>query len=183
MAQEEETLLGDIEVIGAFGGPLIEVGSINGEVGADLGGGGALIINNFFLGGYGLGTDYPQITIDNQDYDLRLQHGGLWLGYTSDPSKLVHFYSSTRLGWGKTKIRGEGPAAVSDRIFVLTPEIGFEVNLTSYLRMAVTGGYRVVTGVSRLPGFDNGDFSSPVGAITFRFGGFANDWGDIDWDW
>jgi hypothetical protein len=182
-AQNEETLIKNIEVIGAFGGPLIEVGSINGEFGADVGGGGALVINNFFIGGYGLGTDYPQITIDNEDYNIRFKHGGFWLGYTSDAQKLLHFYSSARLGWGKTQIRGDGPAVASDRVFVLTPEVGFEVNLTNFMRVAFTGGYRVVTGVSKLGDFANDDFSSPIGAITFRFGGFSNDWGDFDWDW
>ncbi|MEO0338759.1 MAG: hypothetical protein AAF242_06050 [Bacteroidota bacterium] len=182
-AQEEETLIKDIEIIGVFGGPILEVGSINGEVGLDLGGGGAILLNNIFIGGYGLGTDYPEVTIDDETYNLRLRHGGLWLGYTSNPYKLMHFYSSARLGWGKTEIRGSGPAIASDRVFVLTPEVGLEVNLTRFMRLAITGGYRLVSGVSKLPGFENGDFSSPVGGITFRFGGFANDWGDLDWDW
>jgi len=183
LAQEGKTLLGEVNIIGAFGGPIIEVGSINGEVGADVGGGGALMINNFFIGGYGLGTDYPEIRIGEVDYNIRFKHGGLWLGYTTNPEKLVHFYSSLRMGSGKSQIRGDGPDSGSDRVFVMTPELGFEVNLTSFMRIAITGGYRVVNGVSKIPGLDNNDFSSPIGGITFRFGGFANDIGDIDWDW
>lgn len=179
---QEETLIRNIEVVGIFGGPLVEVGSINGEIGIDVGGGGALVLNNFFIGGYGLGTDYPRVTLDQEDYRLRFKHGGFWLGYTSDTRRLLHFYSSARLGWGQAQIRGDGPAAGTDRVFVVTPEVGFEVNVTNFMRVAFTGGYRAVTGVTNLDTFENGDFSSPIGTVTFRFGGFSNDWGDIDWD-
>lgn len=182
-AQKAETLVKDVKTLGVFGGPIIEFGQINGEFGADVGGGGALMINNFFFGGYGLGTDYPQIQIEEEDYRLRFKHGGFWLGYTSDPSRVVHWYGSTRLGSGKAQIRGDGPAQASDRIYVVTPEVGIEINLTKFMRLALTGGYRVTTGVSKLNGFDNNDFSSPVGALTFRFGGFASDVDDSDWDW
>ena len=182
-AQDEETLIDDIEIIGAFGGPIVEFGSINGEFGVDVGGGGALLINNFFLGGYGMGTDYPEISIDDVLYDIRFRHGGFWLGYTTNPNRLTHFYSSLRLGWGRAQLRGDGPEVASDRLFAVTPEVGFEINLTRFMRLAITGGYRAVTGVGKLPVLDNGDFSSPIGGLTFRFGGFASDWDDFDWDW
>jgi len=177
---QEETLFDDFDVVGAFGGPILEVGEINGEVGTDVGGGGALIFRNFFFGGYGLGTDYPRVKLDEQDYRLELKHGGLWFGYVPRPNKAIHFYYSTRVGWGVTDIEGEGPARESDRIFVLTPEAGFELNMTSWFRVAFTGGFRWVNGVTKLePFFDNDDFSSPIGMITFRFGGFAD---TSDWD-
>ena len=182
-AQEQETLIKDLRSVGIFGGPMLEIGQINGEWGADIGGGGALMMNQFFFGGYGLGTDYPEVSIDDELYNLRLRHGGFWLGYTSDPARLVHFYGSARLGRGKAQIRGEGPAVASDRIYVVTPEVGIEVNLTRFMRLVLTGGYRVTTGVDKLPGFDNATFSSPLGALTLRFGGFVSDNDDWDWDW
>lgn len=184
LTAQEETLVKNVETLGIFGGPMIEFGQINGEFGAYVGGGGALMINNFFLGGYGLGTDYPQIQFAGQDYRLRFKHGGFWLGYTSDLRRLVHWYGSARLGWGKAEIRGEGPARASDPVYVVTPELGFEINLTGFMRMALSGGYRMTTGVSQLNNFNNSDFSSPIGTITFRFGGFASDvnW-EGDWDW
>ena len=42
---QEETLFNNLDVTGAFGGPIIEIGSINGEIGADVGGGGALVMS------------------------------------------------------------------------------------------------------------------------------------------
>lgn len=173
---QTETLFKDLKVIGAFGGPLIEIGSINGEVGADVGGGGAVLFQNLFLGGYGLGTDYPQANVidggEETTYDIKFSHGGLWLGYIQAPNKLVHLTSSVKIGWGKSRLRYDGDFRYKDQVFVMTPELGVEVNLTHFFRLGLTGGYRWVNGINSLPGLENGDFSSPVGMLTFRFGDF-----------
>lgn len=175
---QHETLFNDLKVVGAFGGPLIEIGSINGEVGADIGGGGAVLFENLFLGGYGLGTDYPQARVvdggEESIYDIKFSHGGLWLGYIQGPNKLVHLTSSVKIGWGKSRLRQEGDFRYKDQIFVMVPELGVEVNLTRFFRLSLTGGYRWVNGINTLPGLDNGDFSSAVGMVTFRFGGFED---------
>lgn len=177
---QQETLFDDLDIRGAFGGPIIEVGSINGEVGADVGGGGALIINNFFLGGYGMGTSYPDALLDNQPYNIRFKHGGLWLGYTVREYKAVHLYSSVKIGWGNAQLRRGGEAEYTEQHFVLTPEVGIELNLFDWFKLGLTGGYRLVNGINVLPGLSNQDFSSPVGILTFRFGGFAGRWSDDD---
>lgn len=184
LSAQQETLFDDLEVLGAFGGPILEVGSINGEVGADVGGGGALILNRFFFGGYGMGTEYPEYSIEDGenagDYNIQFRHGGLWFGATSKTGKLVHFYSSLKVGWGRTRLKSDGDTIFSDRTFVLTPEAGFEVNVTDFFKLGFTAGYRWVDGINQLPGLESNDFSSPVGTLTFRFGGFGDDW---DWDW
>lgn len=183
---QHETLLDDLRVLGAFGGPLVEIGAINGEIGADVGGGGALLMDNFFFGGYGLGTNYPEIELTVNErtdfYDIQFGHGGFWLGYTRDVQKLAHFYSDLKIGWGRARLEQDGDAAFSDRVFVLTPAAGIEFNVVSFFKIGFTAGYRWVNGVNVLPELDNNDFSSPVGTITFRFGGFTNDFVD-DWDW
>ncbi len=183
LSAQEETLFGDVDILGAFGGPIVEISSINGEVGAMVGGGGALVMDNFFLGGYGIGTKYPDYFIDEGpdagSYNIRFKHGGLWFGYVQRQSKLLHFYSSFRLGWGKTQLREDKDTRYSDRIFALVPELGFELNVSSFFKIGFTGGYRWVNGSNRLPGLTDDDFSSPIGTITFRFGGFS----DSNWDW
>jgi hypothetical protein len=173
--KKEETLFSNINHIGGFGGPLIEVSSINGETVADVGGGGALILNNFFFGGYGLGTDAPNITIDSESLDIDFGHGGLWFGYAASPYKVVHLYSSFKLGWGEANLTDkDGDKLFSDNVLVLTPELGVELNLTHWFKLGITGGYRYVDGVSTLPaGLTDDSFSSPFGALTFRFGGFG----------
>ncbi|MEL7121150.1 MAG: hypothetical protein AAFO07_16990 [Bacteroidota bacterium] len=178
---QQETLFGNVDVWGGFGGPLFELSNINGQFVTSTGGGGALIMNNFFFGGYGLGNDDATHTIESDTYKLKLNHGGLWLGATSNPYKVVHVYGSTRLGWGKTRLLDGETTVMSDRIFAITPEIGFEVNVTNFFQLALTGGYRVITGLENLPGLNNQDMSNVVGGITLRFGGFGGD--DDDWDW
>lgn len=173
---QQETLFDDFDIRGGFGGPLVEIGSINGEVGADVGGGGALLINNFFLGGYGMGTSYPDYRVNNRDYNIQFKHGGFWLGYAFKEYKIVHFYSSVKIGWGKARLRRDGETDYSDSHFALTPELGLEINLFDWCKMGLTGGYRLVNGINSLPGLKNEDFNSPVGIITFRFGGFGDDW-------
>ncbi|MCB0587968.1 MAG: hypothetical protein KDD06_21935, partial [Phaeodactylibacter sp.] len=71
LTAQHETLFDDFTSFGAFGGPIVEISSINGEVGADVGGGGALVLDDFFIGGYGMGTDYPDLTLQ-QDVDGEL---------------------------------------------------------------------------------------------------------------
>ncbi|MCB0644395.1 MAG: hypothetical protein KDC44_22275, partial [Phaeodactylibacter sp.] len=100
MFAQDETLFKNAEVIGGFGGPIVEFSQINGEVGTDVGGGGALILNSFFIGGYGMGTTFPNINVDNKNYTIDFGHGGFWLGYAYKSPKLVHLYGSARLGWG-----------------------------------------------------------------------------------
>lgn len=184
---KQETLFGNINHIGGFGGPMIEVSSINGETVADVGGGGALILDNFFFGGYGMGTDAPNITIGLETFDIEFGHGGLWFGFVAPPNKLAHVYSSFKLGWGETNLLdGDGDKVFSDNVLVLTPEVGVELNITSWFRLAFSGGYRFVDGSNNLPaGLNDDSFSSPFGALTFRFGGFGyynDDDTDIDFD-
>ena len=184
LSAQHQTLFQDLKIVGAFGGPFVEISSINGQTGADVGGGGALILNNFFIGGYGQGADFADFEIpDGEDagqYNLRLGHGGFWLGYTPWNDKVFHLYSSAKLGWGKASLRQDKDNYLSDRVFVATPEIGFEVNVTQFLKVGFSGGYRFVSGVEKLPGLDTEDFNSPVGSITFRFGGFGD---EKDWNW
>jgi hypothetical protein len=179
LSAQDETLFNNLDVTGAFGSVIIETGSINGEVGADVGGGGALVMSPLFIGGYGMGTSYPVHTVTTGekpgDYDIKFGHGGLWLGVAPNSHKLIHFYGSTKIGWGKARLRQDKESVFTDRVFVLTPELGVEINLTEWLKMGLTGGYRWVNGVTHLPELANEDFSSPIGILTFRIGGFEDD--------
>ena len=67
---QQETIFNSANNISGWGGPMLEISTINGETVVDVGGGGALIIDNFFFGGYGLGTDAPNIEIAGETYDI-----------------------------------------------------------------------------------------------------------------
>ena len=171
---QEETLFGKAKLTGAFGGPFLEYGEILGQRGSMVGGGGALQFKNFFVGGYGIGTHYPE----SGPYVVNVRHGGLWLGYTIPSHKLFHLYASLRAGSGAVRFKfdrsdNRRDAIFTDRIQALTPELGVEVNVSDFLRIAITGGYRLIGGVDRLPaGFSNEDFSGWTGGMTFRIGAF-----------
>lgn len=173
LGQRHETLFGARNIVGAFGAPIVEMSTINGQSLSDVGGGGALIFEDFFLGGYGLGNDFANVEVGSEFYDIRFRHSGFWIGYAPAAHKVVHFYGSARIGWGKTDLRQERDVFFSDRVFVATPEIGLELNIFSYLKIAATGGYRWVNGVDNLSvNLSNDDFRSMVGTIHFRIGGF-----------
>ncbi len=187
---KQETLFGRGTSVSGFGGPIVEFSAAKGQFSVSNGGGGGVLLNqSFFLGGYGMNTSNRlDINIANANYKLDFGHGGFWLGYINSHNKLVHFASSLRLGWGSVTMRdsrywgGSSNTRLSN-CFVATPELGFELNITRFFRIAATAGYRIVAGISEINFTDaqgnltekinNSDFSSPIGAITFKFGWFG----------
>jgi len=169
-----QTLFSDENSYGGFGGPIIEFSNINGTVVGDLGWGGAFSVNNFFLGGYKLGNDGAQTMIADERYDIHFGHGGFWMGYAFSESKLIHVYSSLRVGWGDAELKQNDDKFFDDNLLALSPELGLELNVTNWLRVGFTAGYRAVSGIDDLPNLSNDNFTSMYGALTFRFGGFGD---------
>ncbi|MEL6864671.1 MAG: hypothetical protein AAFP19_09635 [Bacteroidota bacterium] len=184
-AQQEETLFGKARVVGAFGAPIVEFGQFgdNDEIGTSVGGGGGLIIGNFFLGGYGLGTTElaEEIFDDDNNFRLDMGHGGLWFGFTSPHYKLLHFFSSAKIGWGAIGIEiDENNASYDDGIFVLTPEAGVELNVFRWFKIATTVGYRYVDGIRANDDIASDALNGMVATLTFRIGGFGH-WHRNNW--
>ena len=172
--QKTQTLFSDENSYGGFGGPIVEFSNITGTLVGDVGGGGAFVVNDFFVGGYGLGNDGAQIELTDQLYDIKFRHGGFWLGYSFMDHKLVHLYSSFRIGWGEVELRQNDEKFYSDNLLSLAPELGIELNVTNWFKVGFTGGFRNISGLDNLPELTNDDFTGMFGAITFRFGGFAD---------
>ncbi|MCI5084224.1 MAG: hypothetical protein MRY78_21160 [Saprospiraceae bacterium] len=174
MAQHE-TLFGNARVVGGFGAPIIEFG-IGNDLNTSIGGGGGIVINNFFLGGYGMGgLDFDRL-VDDELTEIEVGHGGFWLGSTFKPHKILHLYGSARIGWGAVSIPVDDPDFEFndlDKIFVLTPELGVELNVTKWFRVAASGGYRWVTGTNEAFGYNDEDFSGAIATLSFRFGWFG----------
>lgn len=175
---QDQTLFGSNKVTGGFGAPIFEYSTVDGDFGTATGGGGAVVLQNFFLGGFGMGGNFGNKTIDNVRYRTELGYGGLWLGYVYPTEKLIHLYSSVKLGWGGASLdpRDEerDQESISDAIFVVTPELGIELNVFNWFRIAGTAGYRVVGGLEGLPQLSNEDFSNFNFGLTLRFGKFTN---------
>ncbi|MEM9919092.1 MAG: hypothetical protein AAF990_13405 [Bacteroidota bacterium] len=174
-AQQTETLFNRARVIGAFGAPIVEFGIGDGsKIGGSVGGGGALIIDNFFIGGYGMGSSDIDDLFNDDEFELSLGHGGFWVGFTTPSHKLIHLYSSLKVGWGAINIRySNDDFEASDGVFVVTPDLGLEVNIFRWFRVGTTIGYRFVDGISSTD-VNKDDFRGLIGGITFRIGGFGS---------
>jgi hypothetical protein len=163
--------------ISGLGGPFMQFTSVAGDFGHMMGGGGAVLLNNFFFGGYGLGLTnaIPDYVNQNPSDRLTLGHGGFWLGYALFGDKPIHITFSSMIGWGEFGVMqdlGTYPF-VRDKIFVLSPTVEVELNLTRYFRIGAGASYNLYTMVDEsMHGYTNGDLSAPGGFLSFKFGWF-----------
>lgn len=192
LVAQDETIFGDVNRIGGFGGPIFEFSNFgsNSNSNTAVGGGGALILDDFYVGGYGIGgIDFSQNNFSNVTLDiqkLEFGHGGMWFGYTPLQEKAIHPYASAKIGWGEVRYEYDidpdpdniDKEEFEDRIFAITPEVGVEFNVFHFFRIAATATYRWVDGVDTTNGFQDKDFSKFGATLTLRFGGFGNYWWD-----
>lgn len=176
--REYRTILDNQELrISGMGGPFMQFTSVAGEFGHMMGGGGAVLLNDFYFGGYGLGLTnaIPDYVNDHANDRLTIGHGGFWLGYSLFGDKPLHLSISSLIGWGEFGIMqmdGYYPF-VRDKIFVLAPTLEVELNLTRYLRIGVGATYNLYTMVDEyMHNYTSGDLSSPGGFLSFKFGWF-----------
>lgn len=173
--QETETLFKNSRIRGGFGGPIFSWSQTNNKIGYGAGGGGGVVFDRFFVGLFGMGETFerPQ---PGQD-QLTLGYGGLWLGYTTPSHKLLHLYTSVKIGGGGVVITDfedswEFEDDWADAAFVIVPEAGLELNIARWFRLGGTVGYRFVNGFKGWNDYGRKDLNAPVYALTFKFGWF-----------
>lgn len=174
--QRPDVLIGnDYESISGFGGVFISLASIDGQVMPYTGGGGAVLLDNtFYFGGYGLGLSGDlSVEVAGTEYDVNFNHGGFMLGYNIEPSKLVHFGVSSKIGWGSIDYRSKNDLTndTNDQVFILYPQAEVEFNMTHWFKLNVGVGYQQVLGVDDFF-YKQSDVSSPAASISFLFGWF-----------
>ncbi|MBL7963341.1 MAG: hypothetical protein JNM31_05780 [Flavobacteriales bacterium] len=182
---------GPLHVSGA-GGLLMQGGSIDafsGISGFMGGGGGVLFSQRLLVGGYGMGlTTQVERNIFFTDRDRALKaelsfgHGGFWFQYSAMPHKPVHPVVGLQLGWGAATWdfdddqfhTQDNPAVrdIEDRVFVITPTLGCDLNITPWFRPTILAGYRYVDGLS-LPQTDADELDGFFLSIALLFGGFG----------
>lgn len=158
--------------ISGFGGPIYNYTNVNGNIALLYGGGGGVLLNDFFVGGYGM-SNTTKISYNNSD--MSVSYGGLWIGYSYHSSRAIHpaFYLQT--GWGRIKSPSElkynENYTTNDRIFVVNPEIELEMNIFRFLRISFGINYRIIGGIdSNNENIPN--LSGPGANIMFKFGWF-----------
>jgi hypothetical protein len=184
--REYKTLVDFDQVrISGMGGPVMQFTAIDGEFAHLMGGGGAILFNDFFIGGYGLGmTNNIRVNKDKYpgaqtDHHLSVSHGGFWLGYSLFGTRPVHVCISSLVGWGELGIKDDYGQYDGDNFFTIVPTLEVELNLTRYFRIGAGATYNLYTLVDLkdpsdpdAPGYKSSDLSSPGGFLSFKFGWF-----------
>lgn len=171
-----------MRITGGFGGPFWVSSRGAGDVGQGAGGGGGVVAGHFFIGGFGQGEVFGRRFVQGVEHEFSLGLGGLWLGVAYPTHRVIHPYSSFKLGWGAISLvprEQSSTRGFNDPVFAVVPEVGVELNVLKWFRLAGQVGYRWVSGIQGLGGYAlPGDFDSLTWGITLRFGSFSPSMGD-----
>lgn len=182
---QDETLFSGKVAHGGFAGPVLKGTIVNDEYGALIGARGAYLINHSFsigLGGYGL-VNNIKANPPADTTNIRMGYGGLILGYSPNPGKLVHLSFNTLIGGGGVALgtdfdhdedidEDEWRHHVKGQaFFVIEPELNMILNVTRFLRIGMGGSYRYVKGLS-MDGVKDADLSGPAISFSLKFGFF-----------
>ncbi len=176
---------GEIRVSG-FGSYILGFSQVDGNLAVYNGGGGGVLLNQtVYFGGYGVGLstqphmesltliDHFDEQITYEDLYTEFGHGGFWIGYLHQSYKPVHFGASTKLGWGNIGMTNDyfddkhddfhdfdnydHHRIVNDNVFVVTPQVELEMNLLRWFKINMSAGYQFVTGTDKTYKNINGD--------------------------
>lgn len=186
---EHEVLVRSNVALGGYGGPDLRISSMLSQTMTLVGAQASWIAGHrilFGAAGYGLvsGVDTPStMQIDGNPSRLGLVYGGIRLGVVATPNSLLHVTMATLVGPGtlsgisrvatpaEFEVGYERRIGHAEGIFVVEPEVAVEMNLTTFMRVALGASYRYVTGVAQ-PGLSSANLSSPAGSLAFKFGVF-----------
>lgn len=182
-AKEEENLFNNITLssVTGFGGITNQFTSIENEFDTFTGVvGGVLFNQTIYIGAYGVGLSSVHKMdnhVDSLKDNLEFPHGGLMVGYNHNPYKLVHWTFCSKIGWGSLGLY-EGDdyedLMAIDKVLVMIPTIGVEMNITKWFKLNGDVGYRVVSGVDKIEFYKEKDLNKPTASLTLLFGGFKN---------
>lgn len=168
-AQKEETLVGSrgLGFSGIWGGSkhqLTQFGN-GGKTSYVAGGffgfefGKALLVG---WGHYNLVDEFKWDNIENQAFDMRWNPMVLNYGFKS--YKSIHPQVGVDFGRGRVELGDE-----KDRIFVVQPTAGVEINVFRWFHIGLDGGYRFVND-SSIPTLSDEALSGWFGQASLKFG-------------
>jgi hypothetical protein len=176
----EQTLIGGPLEHGGYGGPVVKLSSIGHEFAVFVGGQAGWIINHKLvmgIGGYGLVTDHRLPPPWHKLYEsdkLSVGYGGLFFGYIDNSDRVTHPVLQVLIGGGAIAPRryeDYHDHRDHDAFFVIEPQMGVEVNFTTFMRVETSLGYRWVNGVESF-GYSDTDIGGTAGSLIFKFGRF-----------
>jgi len=193
--------------VSGFGTLTLDFNGINKDFGLMMGGEGAVLINrSFFIGFYGSGlTTMPSYTytyyIDTNSFSVNRKaafaHGGLMFGAVFNATNPIHFGFTMRIGGGGVSLINDYMKDMQSShrydyddypyvapLFVMHPQLDFEMNLTNWMKFRVSAGYQYVSSASLIySSIENGSvvkkellntdmFCTPTVSMGFIFGWF-----------
>lgn len=163
--QREETLFGRAGGLsGAWGAPVYNYSQFGDDWIFIRGGYGGLEFGRSLFLGWGEFRSKEDINIEGAD-PFRFRYGGLFLGVAPNAYRSVHTRFNLLAGGGRLDLKDGG----RDRVFVMQPSAGMEINFFQWMRMGVEGGYRFVLD-SDLPNLNSGDLSTLFFQVDLKFG-------------
>lgn len=166
-AQREQTIIGDsgLGFSGAWGGWTYNYGNFNKDYSGSYNGGiWALEFGKkLFVGGL-------HYQINNQRLSntalFNLKSNNLLIGYTPMSYKAIHPILAIGIGTGRIRPSNE---ANEDRVIMIHPQAGVEINVTRWCHIDAQVGYRLVNDTNFI-NYKNEDFSGLYGQVNLKFG-------------
>ncbi len=116
--------------------------------------------------------DYVQVEGLRQPFQL--DYSNFMLNFTPKSYRAFHPIIGFQFGGGKLEFDDE--FTDNERVFIVQPSAGAEINIFKWFRIGLEGGYRHVTSIDT-PGFESSDVSSLFAQINLKFGfSWGNDW-------
>ncbi len=172
-AQRDETLVDrlDLSLSGAWGASTLGLGFAESESVIVAGGYGGLEFGKDFFIGWGGWSAAEDVTYDPFTHKTyRFEYGGMLVGYGPSAWKVVHPQFFLLLGRGAVRVPGQ-----RDRVLVLQPSGGVEVNVLRWFRLGIQAGYRFFPD-NDIEALRAVQVSHPFAEMTFRFGW---SWGEL----
>ena len=140
---------------------------------------GGVILNHALslgIGGCGLASYVGAEDVaglSRADGRMEFGYGGAAIRYHLMSKEVVNVSIGALLGAGTITFDEDtqGDDSYTDNVFVFEPQLGVHLNVTRWMRVAATGGYRLVSGVET-EGMDNGDLSNLAVGGNVQFGWF-----------
>ena len=175
MAQHDETLFGEagLRLTGAWGGITTGTSIFASETVPNFGSFGGVEFNRTLFVGFGNERTTQSVDFEGiESGSFKLRHRQFLLGITPLSHRVLHPRISFAMGGGKVEL-DDGR---DDKIFVVQPAAGLEVNVFQWWKLGLEGGYRFVSRAN-IAGLSNEDLSAFFVNLRLRFG-FS--WGNND---
>lgn len=174
---QDQTLFNNSYRKGFYLGPVLEFTGSSDLASTGAGGSIGMVLDHFNFGLYALaGSDHDDWLFADHPDRLELAHGGLEVFYHTNPAKLFHPYFGLRAGYGAVNIDLEDDAFDEDdfdEVWVLSPQVGLELNVASFFRITGYGAFRWVDGVNSFQNFSDSDLRGFTAGISLKFGWFG----------